>query len=358
MSTAERFARHSLIPGWQQAALSNATVIIIGVGALGNAVAQCLALAGVGRLVLCDPDTVSESNLSRTPLFLPQDVGRLKVEAAAERLKFMAPGITIDPRPWPLVNGIGLSELRDATLVVSCLDSRSARLELAGRCNLVRAGLLDGGTNAWGGEIRPYFNPDGACFGCMLSTTDRALPDTPIHCNTAIPSPGVGASAPVSGLIGSWMALLAVRYLQGLPVSAEAIGIDGATSHMRKVSLVRSEECPLHAPLEQVEMLKLSAEESIQELRSVLPPHAVPLAWSPVQTQAHCPKCRYQGEDWRGPARVLCPQCGHSLRVRTTLELDRAPGTTALRVLGVAPREILAVRIQNALRWYELSAPL
>ena len=59
----------ALIPGWDQRRLAAATVVVIGVGALGNEVAKNLALAGIGRLVLCDPDVVSVSNLSRTVLF-------------------------------------------------------------------------------------------------------------------------------------------------------------------------------------------------------------------------------------------------------------------------------------------------
>lgn len=360
MSREDRYARHRLIPGWQQGALSEATVIIIGVGALGNAVAQALALAGVGRLILCDPDVVSESNLSRTPLFIPSDVGRLKVEAAAERLKAIAPDSSIVARPWPLVNGVGLAELRDAGLVVSCLDSRSARLALAGRCNLVQAPLLDGGTSAWGGEIRPYLNPEGGCYGCTLSASDRALPDVPINCGSEPgiePSrPEAGASAPVSGLIGHWMALLAARYLQGLLVPEEAVAIDGAGVSCRKIILGRSLECPLHRSLGATERLSVSAGDSVGTLRAALPPGAAALAWSPVQVLAHCRKCGHQNVAWQRPDQTPCPHCGRALQVRTTLELEQAPDACSLQTLGVAPREILAVRIRDGLRWYELGA--
>jgi len=75
MTIDERFSRHQYLPGWNQDRLAEAKVILVGVGALGNAVAQCLALAGVGTLVLCDPDWIEPSNLSRMPLFREWDIG-------------------------------------------------------------------------------------------------------------------------------------------------------------------------------------------------------------------------------------------------------------------------------------------
>src|SRR5205085_2866290 len=81
-----------------------------------------------------DPDRVELSNLSRTPLYFEADVGSYKVEAASAALRKLAPSVRVDTRPLPLVNGVGLAEIRDATLVLGCLDSRAARVQLAGRC--------------------------------------------------------------------------------------------------------------------------------------------------------------------------------------------------------------------------------
>src|SRR6266567_1155361 len=83
----DRYARHALIPDWSQPALSAASVVIVGVGAVGSEVARLLAQAGVGRLLLCDPDTIEESNLSRGALYGPADLGRPKAEAAADALR-------------------------------------------------------------------------------------------------------------------------------------------------------------------------------------------------------------------------------------------------------------------------------
>ncbi len=157
-----RYARHELIPGWSQQKLTDAKVIIFGMGALGNEVARILAMSGIGHLLLCDPDRIAASNLSRTVLFRESDIGRFKVEVAATALREFNPELNIEMRSHPLVHGVGLAEIRDANLVISCLDSRSARLQLTGRCQLVKTPYIDGGTHAWGGEVRPYLDTDGS----------------------------------------------------------------------------------------------------------------------------------------------------------------------------------------------------
>src|ERR1700678_4309127 len=83
----DRFARQRVIEGWDQDRLAAATAVVVGVGALGNEVAKNLALAGLGRLILCDFDRVDETNLSRGVLFRSTDVGRMKVDVVAETLR-------------------------------------------------------------------------------------------------------------------------------------------------------------------------------------------------------------------------------------------------------------------------------
>jgi molybdopterin/thiamine biosynthesis adenylyltransferase len=221
--TADRFARHTAIPGWDQERLGRARVVIAGVGALGNEVSRLLALAGVGELLLCDHDVVEESNLSRCTLFREADLGRPKVMAAREALAELGPATTVHARAAPLESGAGLGELRAADLVISCLDSRAARLALTRRCSLAGAGLLNAGTTPWGGEIA-YHPPGGPCYSCGMSAAQRAENDSAVGC--AVPRPGLPASAPISALIGSWQATAAIRILCGLAVPSWITRVD------------------------------------------------------------------------------------------------------------------------------------
>ncbi|MGN5381468.1 ThiF family adenylyltransferase [Streptomyces lasalocidi] len=180
-----RFDRHALIAGWDQRRLAASTVVLCGAGALGSQCAQALALAGVGRAGAVRPG----HRLGVEPQPRPA-VPRRRHRRAQGCRRGPAPRRAVpgDPRRRPhrpLVSGVGLAELRDASLVVSCLDSLAARLQLAGRCLQMGAALLDGGTSAWGGEIRLY-EADGPCFGCGLTARDRAAQDDPWACTDAV----------------------------------------------------------------------------------------------------------------------------------------------------------------------------
>jgi len=350
-----RYARHELIPGWNQQKLADARVIIIGIGALGNEVARILSMSGVGSLLLCDPDWVEESNLSRTVLFRQSDIGRFKVEAAAAALMEFNPGLAVETRSQPLIHGVGLGEIRDANLVMSCLDSRSSRLQLTGRCQLVKTPYVDGGTHPWGGEVRPYLDPPGGpCYGCSLSPEDRSIADVPWSCLDTRPEVSLGAAVPSSALVGTWMGTIAVQFLMGMTFPAGLLRIDSLRGNTVVIPQVRDSECPLHTPIDFVTRIGVGSQDTIQKLRSFLPQSAVPLVWEPVQKLVECSHCEFHETRWGLPAVDLCPQCQKPLRPRTTIELDEVPDDVKLAELGIPPREILVVRTVNGWQWFEL----
>ncbi|MEU6232497.1 ThiF family adenylyltransferase [Kitasatospora sp. NPDC047058] len=318
----DRFARQRLVPGWDQDRLGRSRVIVCGIGALGNEVARLLALAGVGHLLLCDPDVVAESNLSRTPLFRPADVGRPKAEAAVPELLALNPGIRVAPRTAALAEGVGLAELRDADLVVSCLDSVAARVQLASRCNQVGVDLLDGGTNAWGGEVR-YYRTGEDCYGCALTPGRRAVEDDPWSCGAAARTTVAGATAPVSALIGSWMAATAVRLLLLLETEPGILRVDAAGRQAGPVSVRRDPDCPLHRriPPGAVQRVALTHRATVAELLAATAPGETVLAWAPV---------RIPGQ------RAADATAGST-------KLADAPPQARLADVAVAPREILPV---------------
>ncbi|MBF1672543.1 MAG: ThiF family adenylyltransferase, partial [Rothia mucilaginosa] len=92
---AERVLRQDRLPGFDQQAVANAHVLVIGAGGLGCPVVQALAAAGVGSIALVDHDVIELSNLQRQPLFGAADCGRAKAEVAAHRAREIAPALTV-----------------------------------------------------------------------------------------------------------------------------------------------------------------------------------------------------------------------------------------------------------------------
>ena len=101
----KRYYRHLLLSEIGEAGqekLLSARVLIVGVGGLGCPAALYLAAAGVGTIGLVDYDTVDESNLQRQVLYTTDDVGRMKVDAAAQRLRLLNPDVTVEAIPEQL----------------------------------------------------------------------------------------------------------------------------------------------------------------------------------------------------------------------------------------------------------------
>ncbi|MHA1820540.1 MAG: ThiF family adenylyltransferase [Promethearchaeota archaeon] len=145
--------RQKLISGWDQQALKDATVFIAGVGALGCEIAKDLTLMGVGKLILCDLDTIETSNLSRQMLFYKGDEGRPKAEVAAERLKKMNPFIEIEYYFKP-IQELPLDLYKSCDVIIAALDNIKARMDLNKICLQIKRPMIEGGTVGMEGHVQ------------------------------------------------------------------------------------------------------------------------------------------------------------------------------------------------------------
>jgi molybdopterin/thiamine biosynthesis adenylyltransferase len=341
----ERFNRHYLIPGWNQKALRDATVIVAGVGALGNEVCRILAASGIGHLIICDDDIVEESNLSRCTLFTTADIGTSKVNAAKKALQTIAPDAMIDSRNGKFANTVGLGTIRRAMLVISCVDSYAARVQLSGRCNLVATPHIDGGTNEWGGEVRPYLDNNGGCFACF--NLDKANNETVQSCSTQKYVP-MGSSLSITAITGAWMSNIALRFIQGLSVTAHILKFDTATGQSTEIIQSRNPDCPLHQPLAQIKRrLSITNKATIQELIKNLPSDAVPMLWEDFSV-----KNPYDWNTENNPFRHRTAMLHYPASTTDLLALD--PDLT-LATVGIPPEEIIPYKIDNRYEYVELS---
>lgn len=177
-----------------------------------------------------------------------------------------------------------------------------------------------------------------------MDDASRAENDGARSCRLPDVAERAAATAPLSLLVGAHLALLAVRHVMGLPVDGKIKVIDGAGGLVGAVAQARDRTCPYHRVLPEAQEVAQSNRATVGELMALLGAGAVPLAWRPFRIGAQCRRCGF-GETRSGRLeRGDCPQCGGGLRVKTQLEIDRAGADTPLQALGIAPREIVAVR--------------
>ncbi|MEG1543120.1 MAG: ThiF family adenylyltransferase [Tannerellaceae bacterium] len=198
--------------------VSSAKIMVVGCGALGNEVLKNLVLFGVEHLVVVDFDHIEASNLTRSILFSLADaqMGRSKVEVAAERLKQINPAVQVLPIDGDIAYNVGLGVIKDVDVVIGCVDNRLARYQLNRLC--MRAGVpwVDGGIEGLEGTAR-VFVPGKNCYACNLGPEGLNDLSHRISCSSIIQRneiKGRVATTPVvASIIGAVQAQEALKLL-------------------------------------------------------------------------------------------------------------------------------------------------
>lgn len=241
MEDALRYARHAALADVGeagQARLGAATALVVGAGGLGCPAAQYLAGGGVGRLLLNDFDRVDASNLPRQILFTPDDIGRLKVDAARDRLVAINPAVAVETLPDRLDAAALGRAVAAADVVLDCTDNFSTRLAVNAACVDARTPLVTGAAVRFEGHIVVFSNRGGGpCVRCVYDDEDDWLGD----CQ------GNGVLAPVPGVIGAMMAIEAMLLLIGLapPHESRLTLWDGRHGQWQSVTVKPDPDCPV-----------------------------------------------------------------------------------------------------------------
>jgi molybdopterin/thiamine biosynthesis adenylyltransferase len=238
----ERYARHLVIPQLGEAAqerLAAASVLVVGTGGLGSPALFYLAAAGVGRLGVVDCDVVERSNLQRQILHATTDLGRRKVESAAEKLRALNPGVRIDVHDvrFTAETAGGLVDAYD--LVVDAVDNFPARYLLNDACVLVRKTLVEGAILQFIGLAMTIRGGETACYRCVF-------PEMPAP--GLSPSPAeAGVFGPVPGVIGSIQAAEAIKVIAGVgaPLYDRMLQYDAEAMSFQEVAVGREPTCPV-----------------------------------------------------------------------------------------------------------------
>ena len=171
----DRYHTFGYISWWQQEVVRNATVMVVGAGALGNEVLKNLALMGIGNLLIVDFDTIEDSNLSRSVLFRANDNGRRKVDAAAESVKELNPDVNVKTWHGDINYEMGLGVFRHVDAIVGCLDNREARLSIDRFSQAVGRPWVDGAIQELMGIVRVFWPGRGANYESTLTDFDYQM---------------------------------------------------------------------------------------------------------------------------------------------------------------------------------------
>ena len=171
----DRYSRLRLIPWWDQERLKNATIMVVGAGAIGNELIKNLTLLGIGRILIYDMDGIENTNLTRSVLYRAKDVGRYKAEVAAERAMEINPDVKTKAFIANIIDDVGLGVFRRMDVVLGGLDNREARLSINQSCYKVNKPWIDGAIEALNGFARVFIPGQGACYECTMTETDWML---------------------------------------------------------------------------------------------------------------------------------------------------------------------------------------
>jgi len=213
----ERYARHIVlrdVGGPGQAALKRASVLVIGAGGLGAPALMYLAAAGIGALGVVDDDVVSLSNLQRQIIHATPDIGRPKVDSAAERINALNPHVNVVAHATWLDADNALDLIGGYDLVLDGSDNFQTRYLLSDACFLAGKPLVTGALGTFDATlttIRAHEkNPEGE-----FNPTYRCLFPEPPPPGTVPACAEAGVLGALAGVLGSMMALEAIREIVG-----------------------------------------------------------------------------------------------------------------------------------------------
>ncbi|MBV8897119.1 MAG: molybdopterin-synthase adenylyltransferase MoeB [Acidobacteriaceae bacterium] len=237
-----RYSRHLILPevGMEgQLKLKQGKVLLIGAGGLGAPLGLYLAAAGIGRIGLVDFDVVDASNLQRQVIHGTPDIGRKKIDSAADRMREINPNLTIDKFDTGLTSDNALRILKDYDVVVDGTDNFPTRYLVNDACVLLKKPNVYGSIFRFEGQATVFAYEDGPCYRCLY-------PEPPPP--GLVPSCAEGGVLGIlPGLIGVIQATETVKLLLGTgeTLKNRLLLYDALHMRFRELRLRKDPDCPV-----------------------------------------------------------------------------------------------------------------
>ena len=248
----DRYSRQVMLEeiGYQgQLKLKQSKVCVVGVGGLGNPIVTRLAAMGVGTLRIVDRDVIELSNLHRQTMFNEDDVGQVKVETAAKKLRKLNPDIVVEELPISINDYTALDVVDGCDVVVDALDSVDARYALNKACIEKKIPFVTGAAVGVTGQSFTILPKESACYHCLFPSLDEdSMPTCSIE----------GVHPSILSIVGGIEVSEAVKIITGKEPSLKNkvlhVDLENLIFNFTKVS--RVEECSVCGSGKQQEKIK------------------------------------------------------------------------------------------------------
>ena len=246
----ERYARHIVlreVGGPGQAALKEASVLVIGAGGLGAPVLMYLAAAGVGTLGAVDDDVVSLSNLQRQIIHTTPDIGRRKVDSAAQQIHALNPHVHFEAHAVRLDAKNAMSLIGGYDLVLDGSDNFETRYLVSDACFLAGKPLITAALGQFDGSLTTIRAHEHGADG-EFNPTYRCLFPEPPPPGTVPACAEAGVMGALAGMLGSMMALEAIREIVGFGESlvGRLVMVDARAMRFETLRYARDPANPLN----------------------------------------------------------------------------------------------------------------
>ncbi len=237
----DRYSRQVMLEdiGYQgQLKIQNAKVCVVGVGGLGNPITTRLVAMGVGTIRIVDRDVIELSNLHRQTMFDDSDVGEIKVEVAAKKLKKLNPNVTIEALPISVNDYTALEVIEGCDVVIDALDSVNARYSLNKACVQKKIPFVTGAAVGISGQAFTVLPKQSACYHCMFPALDEdSMPTCSIE----------GVHPSILSIIGGIQVAEAVKLILGKKPSLakRILHVDLENLDFVYTSTFKVDECPV-----------------------------------------------------------------------------------------------------------------
>lgn len=371
----DRYGRLRLIPWWDQDRLKNATIMVVGAGAIGNELVKNLTLLGIGKILIYDMDSIESTNLTRSILFRAKDVGRYKAEVAAERAHEINPDVKTKAFVSNIIDDVGLGVFRRMDVVLGGLDNREARLAINQACYHVNKPWIDGAIEALNGFARVFVPGHGACYECTMTETDWMLINKRKSCALLTHQQMSEGKIPTTPTSSSVIAGIQVQEMlkllhsdRGLPTLAgKGFVFNGLTHDSFVVEYQQKDDCMSHDIYDAIvekpwSVRTMTLRELLGNIQADLGEKAVIDFDRDIATRAHCscgnikdlysPVHKLRGES------LVCPECGATMQFDTihTIHGDEDFLEKTLFDIGIPLLHIICGRVGMNALYYEFTA--